>query len=171
MNIKLLFLIPALILSACSIPKATNVLFQPVQTIPANSSIVYFYRPEAYFNSAGWVELFIDEEMKFALVNNSYGYVVLNEGDYDIKLEGSMWGTNWWPGPATAKLSVASGREIYVRILPLEPGTTIEMGAFEPILSFGARTFGHFSKAHTDIRVMEKNLALKEIRPTTLIEQ
>ena len=94
----------------------------------------------------------------------------LNEGEYDIKLEGSMWGTNWWPGPATAKLSVSAGREYYVRILPLEPGSSIEIGVFEPILIFGARNFGHYSKAQTDIRAVEKSQALKEIGPTTLIE-
>jgi hypothetical protein len=170
MNYKLLFLIPALILSACSTPKSTSVLFQEVQTIPPDSAIVYFYRPKADFNWAGWAELFIDDEKKFPLVNNSYGYVFLDAGEYDIKFEGSTWGTNWWPGPALARLPVVAGREYYIRIEPLEPGSTVGTMNWGMLVLI-TETFSNYSKAQTDIREVEKSQALKEIRLTTLVEQ
>lgn len=171
MIIRLLILIPILILSACATPKTTMVLFQRVQNIPPDRAIVYFYRPRADFNSAGWAELFIDGEKKFPLVNNSYGYVFLNEGEHKIKFEGSMSGTNWWPGPATATISVMAGREYFIRIQPLEPGSAAFGSPFGSTLVLVTQVFSHYSKAQTEIREVETRQALKEIILIPRVEQ
>lgn len=171
MIIRLLILISILILSACATPKTTMVPFQRVQNIPPNSAIVYFYRPKVDFNRAGWAELFIDDEKKFPLVNNSYGYVFLNEGKHKIKFEGSMSGTNWWPGPAAATLSVMAGREYFIRIEPLEPGSAVFGSPTGSTVVLATQMFSHYSKAQTEIREVEKSQALKEIILIPRIEQ
>lgn len=173
-NLSLLFLtiITLLFLCGCSTVSTTDKAFEPISTVSADKSIVYIYRPSREFNSAGWVELFLNDEKKFGLIDNSYGYIILNEGEYNIRAEGSMWGTNWWPSPAGATLSIAAGQIYYIRIVPLPPGSEVgKPSIYHGGILTATSQFSHYSQAQTEIILIEKEQALKEIADTIQVVQ
>lgn len=151
-------------------PKPTSAQFQQVQSIPDGKALVYFYRPAFRFNWGGYANLFIEGDKKFPLKNNSYSYVFLGEGKYEVKFEGSTWGTNWYPEPATVSLPVEAGREYFVRLLPL-PADSPTHGKTLPGIVHLTVTAASYFNAHTQISRIEKSLALQEIELTNLVEQ
>ena len=177
MNVRIGLLIPILLLVACSTPRASKIYFSAVQSVPTDRAIVYFYRPNKTFNRDGWAELFINDEKKFPLTNNSYGHVVLAAGEYDIRFQGSQFGTNWWPVPAEGTIRVDAGQEYFIRIEPLAPGTTVTGADGKPVhvelvsVVSWIIPWTNFSDPQTDIRLLDKKDAEREIRSTFLIAQ
>ena len=174
MKLKLVIIISTLLLGSCALPhpaapKPTEAQFKQVQTIPDEKALVYFYRPAFTFNWGGYANLFIDDEKQFPLKNNSYGFVFLDGGTYEVKFEGSTWGTNWYPEPAIAELSVEPGREYYIRLLPL-PADSPTHGKYLPGIIHLTVTATAYFNAHTQISQIEKSLALEEIKLTNLVE-
>ena len=161
-----------MLISSCSTVTTTGDLFTPVSMESSESSVIYIYRPSREFNSAGWVELFVNNEKRFGLVDNSYSYIIINEGEYTIKAEGSMFGTNWWPGPAEISISIAAGKEYYMRVTPMPPGKTTDIpGPLKSGLSAAVTAFSDNSKAQTEIKIIKKDQALNEIAKAVLVEQ
>ena len=168
-----IYLIIVTLIYGCSSVSTTGNTFVPINTVSDTYSVIYVYRPHREFNEAGWVEIFVNNQKKFGLEDNSYGYVILKEGEYTLKAEGSMFGTNWWPGPAGTTLSIAAGQIYYVRIVPIPPRSEIDKPIVAP--HDGALTatsqFSYYSQAQTEIMLIEKEQALKEITETIQVVQ
>jgi hypothetical protein len=110
------------VLAGCASP-ATGPEFQLAPT-PPDRGAVYIYRPGREFNHGGYPYVFLNGEKKFSLREKGYALLPLVPGNYEIKVEGSQSGTNWWPPPATRTLAVEAGQEYFVRVVPtLPPGT------------------------------------------------
>lgn len=45
-------------------------------------------------------------------------------GEHRIKVEGSTWGTNWHPGPVELESTFSAGDSYYLRITPVQTGST-----------------------------------------------
>lgn len=153
-----LVLILTLAMAGCAAP-LEGPPFKPVAAAPGKA-IVYVYRPDRAFNLAGYPEIFINGEKKFPLLNNGYAALVLPPGEYEIKAEGTQFGTNWWPGPTTRTLSVEAGRDYYVRLIPMLP----------PGVKAGPHLFGN-NVSRAVVTLVPREQALKEISTTQLISQ
>jgi len=159
MKFRLYYFLAIILIGGCATPSTTGVKFYLVDGTSEEKAIIYVYRPAKDFNNKGWVNIMANDEKKFVLVNNSYGFFTLNSGEYEIQAEGSKMGTNWWPGPAATKISVTGGQDYYVRMFPfLPPGVKASPALF----TSGA--------AQVDIMEVEKSLALEEISRTELVE-
>jgi len=100
-----------------------------------------------------WAEVFLNGEKKFNLGNSGYGVFTLPPGEYEIKVEGDPWQTNWAKFPAIRMLAVEAGREYYVRVFIVQKSG--------PLLSAGINSY-------TQITLVPKEQALKEIAETSL---
>lgn len=129
--------------------------FQPMAAA-ADKATVYVYRPHNDFNFAGYPEIFINGEKKFALLDNGYAALSLPAGEYEIKAEGTRFGTNWWPRPTTRTLSVEAGREYYVRVIPTLP----------PGVKAGPHLFRDDNVSRAVMTLLPKEQALMEISKT-----
>lgn len=98
--------------------------FQPLGYIPKDKATLYIYRPKTFFNWGGWPDIYIDNELKTSLINNSHFICHLKPGEHLIKAEGSTWGTNWYPGPVERKFTFNAGNSYYLRITPIQTGST-----------------------------------------------
>ncbi|WP_175483513.1 DUF2846 domain-containing protein [Amphritea atlantica] len=111
----IVLIITVLGLYGCS---ATGPVFKPVETTSHDRATVYIYRPYVFFNAGGWPEIYVDEKKLFALKNQGYGVVHLRPGEHQIKAEGSMLFTNWYPGPMEISHNFKANHEYYVRVTP-----------------------------------------------------
>lgn len=118
---NLLFM--SLLISGCTTVD-TGEKFKPLEYEPEDKATLYIYRPEANFNWGGWAEIFIDDQLKTSLLNNSYLIVYLEPGEHTVKAEGTTWGTNWYPGPVEREFSFRAGTSYYLRIRPVQIGST-----------------------------------------------
>jgi hypothetical protein len=148
-----------LLMVGCAVA-AEDVPFTPLTPLPADKATVYIYRPDAEFNSAGYPRIFINGEKKFDLENGHYGALTLPPGEYEIKAQGSRWGTNWWPGPTTRTITIKAGHEYYVRVIPALPSG----------VKAGPHLFFEKKVAHTLMTLVPKEQALREITETKLAE-
>jgi len=117
---KISVIILILFLVGCS---ATGPTFKPESTSNSANATVYVYRPFQYFNAGGWPKIYVNGKEKFSLKNNGYGVIRLKPGSYRIKAEGSMLFTNWYPEPASIKLSVGANKVYYIRVTPQHDST------------------------------------------------
>ena len=92
--------------------------FQSLTSTPKDKATLYIYRPKTYFNWAGWPNIYIDNQQKAPLANNSYFISYVMPGEHKIKAEGSTWGTNWYPGPMERKFNFSAGSSYYLRVRP-----------------------------------------------------
>jgi hypothetical protein len=129
-------------------------------TPAADKATLYIYRPSAEFNWAGYPEIYVNGEKKFRLQNGRYAVLTLPPGEYELKAEGSRWGTNWWPGPTVRTLTVKAGHEYYVRVIPVLP----------PGVKAGPHLFEKNNVSHTLMTLVPKEQALKEIAETRLTQ-
>jgi hypothetical protein len=153
-------LIAAAAIAGCAAP-IEGPQFQPIATPAADKATVYIYRPSREFNLAGYPEIFINGEKKFALLNNGYAVLQLVPGDYEIKAEGSRFGTNWWPRPTNRTIAVEAGREYYVRVVPALP----------PGVQPGPHLFRDDNVSRAVMTLVPRDQALNEISTTQLIRQ
>lgn len=119
--LKLLLI--TLFVSGCATVDTGN-KFQPLAYTPTDKATLYIYRPETYFNWAGWPNMYIDNQLKTSLLNNSHFISYLIPGEHIIKAEGSTWGTNWYPGPVERKFTFNAGSSYYLRVKPVQTGST-----------------------------------------------
>jgi len=120
---KILIRAFSFILLTCSTVAHSENEFQPAQSHEGEATI-YIYRPDTYFNSAGWPNIYIDNQLKSSLDNNSYFSHQSTPGDHVIKAEGSTWGTNWYPNPVERTLKLEAGTLFFIRVRPIQTGTT-----------------------------------------------
>jgi hypothetical protein len=139
--------------AGCAAP-ASGPEFSLLHAAPDKATL-YVYRPSAKFNYGGYPHVFVNGEKKFALKDQGYSVLILEPGTYEIKFEGSKWGTNWWPPPATRTLSVEAGREYFVRAVP--------GGAPGPDASKTVPS--------TLVRLVPKQQALAELRRLRLVDE
>ena len=152
-------LIVALLLSACaSLGPASGPRFIPLDSSASDKATLYIYRPDVEFNRAGSPEIFLNNEKKALLRSGGYMGFILSPGDYEIKAEGSTWGTNWWPRPAMRTLEVEAGKEYYVHVEPTLPRN----------VEAGPHLFAKDNVARTIITVIPKEEAIYEIAHTML---
>ncbi len=88
------------------------------QSILENKAVVYIYRPDKLFNSAGWPNIFVNGNKEFSLKNNGYGVFQFDTGNYVFLAKGSKFLTNWYPSPASLEIKVEAGKEYYIRVTP-----------------------------------------------------
>jgi len=156
---RLIFTFVVLLVSACtSLGPATGPYFSPLISNESDTAILYVYRPYADFNREGSPELFINGENKGLLRSGGYMGFILPPGVYEIKAEGSTWGTNWWPGPSARALEIEVDQEYYVRVLPVLP----------PNVEAGAHLFASNNVSRTKITLVPKGEAQIEIAGTKL---
>jgi hypothetical protein len=117
---KISAIILVLLIVGCS---ATGPTFKPESTSNGENATVYIYRPFQYFNAGGWPKIYVNGKEKFSLKNNGYGTVRLKPGTHVIKAEGSMLFTNWYPEPASIKLSAEANKIYYIRVTPQHDST------------------------------------------------
>ena len=138
---------------------AEDAYFTPLTPLPAEKATVYIYRPAAEFNDAGYPHIFVNgEKQKFRLKNGRYAVLTLLPAEYEIKAQGSRFGTNWWPGPTTRTVTVEAGREYYVRVLPVLP----------PGVQPGLHLFKKNNVSRTTMTLVPKEQALMDISATKL---
>lgn len=151
---KLLLLIIILsVVSGVSGCSATGPIFKPIDAISSNVATVYIYRPWQFFNGGGWPELFIDGKKEFALKNGGYGVVYLEPGSHEVKAEGSMLFTNWYPRPISFTYDYQANQEYYIRVTP-KLGNMMAVGN-SVVVSGSAQ-----------VSIVEKKDALTEITTT-----
>jgi len=68
--------------------------------------------------------LYIDNQLKSSLLDNSHFICYVMPGEHIIKAEGSTWGTNWYPGPVERNFSFSAGTSYYLRVKPIQTGST-----------------------------------------------
>jgi hypothetical protein len=121
---KLVYLIILILLiSSCATVETGN-KFQPLASIPEDKATIYIYRPETCFNRGGWPEIYINNQLQTSLLNNSHIICHVMPGENRIKAEGSTWGTNWYPGPVELEYTFSAGDSYYLRITPVQTGST-----------------------------------------------
>jgi len=151
---RLRFLFVVLLMAGCAgLGPMDGPPFAPITPVPAGKATVYVYYPVKVHMFSQWADVFLNGEKKFALGNRGYGVFNLPPGEYEIKVEGDPWKTNWGKFPATRTLAVEAGHEYYVRVF-------IEMKS-GPLLSA-------VINAHTRITLVPKEKALIEIAETHL---
>jgi hypothetical protein len=141
-----------ILLVGCS---ATGPIFKPESTTNSSRATVYIYRPFQYFNAGGWPKIYINGKEKFSLKNNGYGVIRLKPGGYEVKAEGSMLFTNWYPGPTSINLSVKAGNEYYIRVTPQHDETYVSGNMVTPTGSAQV-ILVQASKAKTEITKTKK---------------
>jgi len=98
--------------------------------------------------------------------------LLLPPGEYEIKVEGSTWGTNWYPAPVSRNMVVEAGLEYYLRVIPTtKPASSTaniinDMGI---LLDNSVLQIRPWPKSGLDMRLMPKDFASKEILETKLI--
>ena len=112
-----------LLISSCATVETGN-KFQPLASIPEDKATIYIYRPDTYFNWGGWPEIYINSQLQTSLLNNSHIICHVMPGEHRIKAEGSTWGTNWYPGPVELEYTFSAGVSYYLRITPVQTGST-----------------------------------------------
>lgn len=153
----LAYLASAALIAGCA-AGATGPEFS-LAPIVSDKGMVYVYRPVTKFNEGGYANVFVNGEKKFPLRDKGYAVLALAPGTYELKIEGSQFGTNWWPPPATRTLGVEAGQEYFVRVIPALP----------PGVAPGPHLFtNNISRALVDL--VPKAQALAEIRELRLIE-
>ena len=121
----------------------------------ADTGTVYIYWPERRFNSAGFPDLLLNGEKRLTLLEKGYGVFRLRPGRYEIKVEGSALGNNWYPQPAVATLDVKAGHEYFVRVVPVRPTAKYSAALAEGI---------HYAQhSRALIELVPKQDALEEI--------
>ncbi len=118
---KLLFI--SLLFSGCATVE-TGDKFHALDHEPTDKATLYIYRPETNFNWGGWPDIYIDNKQETSLLNNSYFIAYLLPGEHIVKAEGSTWGTNWYPGPVERKFTFSAGTSYYLRVYPVQIGST-----------------------------------------------
>lgn len=121
---------------------------------------VYIYRPYTKFNEGGYPNVFVNGEKKFALKDKGYAVLSLQPGNYELKIEGTTMGTNWWPPAVTRTLGVEAGREYFMRVIPALPS-----GAAPGPYLFT----NNISRAL--VTLVKREQALSEIRDLRLVEE
>ena len=155
-NFLIIFLF---LISACaSLGPASGPAFKPTNINETNNAVLYVYRPDVEFNREGSPEIFLNGEKKALLRAGGYLSFIVPPGEYEIKAEGSTWGTNWWPRLASRTLSVEAGNEYYVRIVPTLP----------PNVKAGTHLFNENNVSRTIIKLIQPEEAQKEITNTML---
>jgi len=119
----LILLFLTLYISSCATVETGN-KYQPLDYTPKDKATLYIYRPETNFNWGGWPNLYIDNQLKSSLLDNSHFICYVMPGEHIIKAEGSTWGTNWYPGPVERNFSFSAGTSYYLRVKPIQTGST-----------------------------------------------
>lgn len=153
MRLRMLFAV-LLMVGCAGAPPADKPHFAPITPTPADKAVVYVYRPHAKLNNDGYADIFLNGEKKFALWNRGYGVFTLPPGPHEIRVEGDLMKTAWYPPPAVRKLEVEAGREYYVRVIPVQV-------SFNPHKQW-------FPEAQTQITLVPKEEALNAIAQTQL---
>ena len=122
MKARSILILFVFIISGCS---AKGPLFQSVQSLPSNKSVVYVYRPSMMFNATGWPDLYINEEKIASLKNGGYVELILDPGSYMIKAKGSVIFTNWYPSAVEGEFTIEAGKEYYIRVTPQLTGAYV----------------------------------------------
>lgn len=135
---------------------ATGAKFQYQEHLDQSKAALYIYRPSMFFNAGGWPNIFINDEKKIALKNGGYQVFYLEAGEYQILAKGSLFLTNWYPGPAEVSISLSEGEERFIRITPQHDSTVMISGVVS--------TTG-------DAQIIEvpKDIALSELASTKLV--
>ena len=102
----------------------TGTKFELLAGEPKDKATLYIYRPKTNFNWGGYPNIYIDNEQKASLANNSYFIAYVMPGEHIIKAEGSTWGTNWYPGPVERKFNFNADSSYYLRVRPIQTGST-----------------------------------------------
>ena len=169
MRIPVPYIVPVAILLLSSCRTTTGGLqFRPVsgpETFP-EYAIVYFYRPYREFNWGGYPYIFVNGMKKFPLKNETYNVLLLPPGEYEIKAEGSTWGTNWYPGPVTGVFAVEAGLEYYLRVIPTTQGSwnVDYLGSIaDEVFNVGNLQIPPWPISGVDMRMIPKDRALYEL--------
>jgi len=154
------FLPCILALQACNLATVEGPAFQLSAAPTDDRANVYIYRPQYFVNDGsglrpnggpgvGYPTIYINGKKTFGLLRNGHILLSLAPGEYEIKAEGSFW-TDWTWAPAVRKISVQRGGEYYIRILP----------------ALDVKNY-----PYTDMRLIRKERALREISQTNRIEE
>ena len=114
---KNIVLITAVSIFLCAC-QASGPIFENTVEIPESKAVVYVYRPSQLFNFGGWPNIYVDGNKVFSLKNGGYGVLNIDSGSHEIKAQGSMLLTNWYPGPQSVSLMFDQGGEYFIRVTP-----------------------------------------------------